>query len=60
MGLSPSVPLADIPKTVLDRLMNYAGFLRLVPVVARQCQTLPASASHSHSIINKPTPNLSY
>jgi hypothetical protein len=26
----------------------------LLPVDASHCQTLPASASHSHSIVNKP------
>jgi len=26
----------------------------LIPADASQCQTLPASAGHSHSIVNKP------
>jgi hypothetical protein len=26
----------------------------LIPAIASQCQTLPASAGHSHSIVNKP------
>jgi hypothetical protein len=30
------------------------GFVALESVVTSRCQTLPASAGHSHSIINKP------
>lgn len=48
MGLSPSVPLADIPETAPGRLMNYTSFCAFgpcsclsVPDIACQYRSLP-------------------